>query len=76
MHPHTKRLIKLILGIFLIFIGIIGLFLPLLQGILFIIAGVLLVQNKSWSDVKEYIRQKKEKIKKKLVQRRRKRGNL
>ena len=36
---------KKILGILLIMLGIIGLFLPFLQGILMIIAGLVLVGN-------------------------------
>ena len=39
-----------ILGIFLIIIGVIGLFLPFLQGVLFIVTGLVLLGNKSAKD--------------------------
>ena len=37
------RTLKKILGICLILLGVIGLFLPILQGVLLIIAGLLLL---------------------------------
>ena len=37
---HTKRVICDLIGIFFIVIGIAGLFLPFLQGILFILIGL------------------------------------
>jgi len=40
-------IIKKIAGIVLILIGIPGLFLPILQGVLFITTGVILLGNKS-----------------------------
>ncbi len=39
-------LLKKILGMILIIIGIVGLFLPFLQGFLFIATGVVLIGNK------------------------------
>jgi len=41
------EIFKKILGIFFIIIGVIGLFLPFLQGILFILIGIALFKNKS-----------------------------
>lgn len=38
--------IRKVTGIFLIIMGIIGLFVPILQGIALIIAGVIVLQNK------------------------------
>jgi uncharacterized membrane protein YbaN (DUF454 family) len=70
MKQKNKHLIRISLGIILIIIGIIGLFLPILQGILFIGAGILLLQNKSWKEVKEFIQDSKEKIKKRLRKKR------
>ncbi len=52
---------KKILGIFLIVVGVLGLFLPLLQGILFILIGLALLKNKS---IKEYFLIIKKKAKK------------
>jgi len=37
-----------VLGWFFIFLGIIGLFLPLLQGVLFIVIGIALVGRRNW----------------------------
>jgi len=47
------KILKTILGVILIALGIIGLFLPVLQGILLIIGGLLLLgvkkeQIKNW----------------------------
>lgn len=42
-----SSIIKKIAGVVLILIGIPGLFLPLLQGILFITAGFILLGNKN-----------------------------
>ena len=56
------KLLKKILGIFLIVFGVIGLFLPIIQGTLLIIAGLLLLevkkeQIKKWADkAKKFIR--------------------
>ena len=40
-------LIKKVVGIILVVVGIFGLFLPLLQGVLLIILGIALFENKS-----------------------------
>lgn len=56
------NLTKKIIGIILIAIGILGLFLPLLQGILLIIIGIALFENKS---IKEAIVSFVDKIKRK-----------
>jgi uncharacterized membrane protein YbaN (DUF454 family) len=42
-----KRIVKITLGIFLILLGIVGLFLPILQGILFLLLGTLLLSSES-----------------------------
>lgn len=45
MKPRQVPIIKQIAGYSLIILGIIGLFLPGLQGILMILAGLLLLQH-------------------------------
>jgi uncharacterized membrane protein YbaN (DUF454 family) len=42
-----KRILKIALGILLVLLGIVGLFLPILQGILFLILGALLLSSES-----------------------------
>lgn len=42
-----KRILKISLGILLILLGIAGLFLPILQGILFLLLGTLLLSSES-----------------------------
>jgi uncharacterized membrane protein YbaN (DUF454 family) len=42
-----KRTLRLIAGIFLLLLGCIGLFLPVLQGVLFIILGLILLAPES-----------------------------
>jgi uncharacterized membrane protein YbaN (DUF454 family) len=54
-----KRIVRLIAGFLLLVLGFIGLFLPVLQGILFIILGLLLLAPES-----EIIRSGLEKLKK------------
>lgn len=54
-----KRIVRLIGGFLLLVLGFIGLFLPVLQGILFIILGLLLLAPES-----EIIRSGLEKLKK------------
>ena len=39
--PYLKRLMRLVLGITFLLVGFIGLFLPILQGILFLCLGML-----------------------------------
>lgn len=43
MLKHTKRALVLFLGILFVLFGILGLFLPFLQGILFLVVGLLLL---------------------------------
>lgn len=43
MLRHTKRAIIFIIGLLFLFLGVIGLALPFLQGILFIAIGLLLL---------------------------------
>lgn len=50
---ETKTLIKKITGILLIVLGVIGIFLPLLQGILLIAIGIALYEDKSIKDIKK-----------------------
>lgn len=47
MNILVKRVFRYIFGIFFILLGIIGLFLPILQGILFIIIGLLILAPES-----------------------------
>jgi len=58
----VKKPVKKIAGYSLIGLGIAGLFLPFLQGILFIVLGLGLVENKKLNkffyDIKEKINQK------------------
>ncbi len=52
------KIFKRIAGIILIIIGVIGLFLPIIQGVLLIIAGLLLLGVKK-EQVKEWIKKLK-----------------
>jgi uncharacterized membrane protein YbaN (DUF454 family) len=45
--PRWKRLLILIVGWFFIFLGVLGLFLPILQGILFLAIGSYLLSLES-----------------------------
>lgn len=47
MHPKLKRYLVLALGWVFIFLGILGLFLPILQGILFLTIGLILLSRES-----------------------------
>ncbi|MBL7107833.1 MAG: hypothetical protein ISS38_00830 [Candidatus Cloacimonetes bacterium] len=57
-----KKTIKKIFGVFLILLGIVGLFLPILQGILLIVAGLTILGDKRMikliEQIKEYFRKK------------------
>lgn len=44
-HHRTKQLIRMSLGWFFIVFGVLGLFLPFLQGILFLAVGVALLAD-------------------------------
>ena len=58
---YTK-ILKKAAGILLIILGIIGLFLPILQGILLILAGLFLLGIKT-DDIKKWLRKKGIRIK-------------
>ena len=45
MRASFKRMGVLILGWFFVFLGILGLFLPILQGILFILIGLIILST-------------------------------
>jgi uncharacterized membrane protein YbaN (DUF454 family) len=45
MRPLLKRITVLALGWFFVLLGIIGLFLPILQGILFILIGLIILST-------------------------------
>jgi uncharacterized membrane protein YbaN (DUF454 family) len=45
MRASFKRIGILILGWFFVFLGILGLFLPILQGILFILIGLIILST-------------------------------
>lgn len=44
MIKRIKKIIRITIGVILIMLGIAGLFLPFLQGILLILAGIYLVE--------------------------------
>lgn len=58
MHPTLKRIVVLTLGWVFIFLGILGLFLPILQGILFLLIGFILLSRES-----EWARRQLDKLK-------------
>jgi len=43
MNPGSKRIVVLIAGWSFILLGIVGLFLPFLQGVLFILVGIIIL---------------------------------
>ena len=45
MNTHVKRVLVLIVGWAFILFGIVGLFLPILQGILFILIGLIILSS-------------------------------
>jgi uncharacterized protein len=45
MNRHAKRILVLIVGWAFILLGIAGLFLPILQGILFILIGLIILSS-------------------------------
>jgi uncharacterized protein len=45
MNRHAKRILVLIVGWIFILFGIVGLFLPVLQGILFILIGLVVLST-------------------------------
>ncbi len=47
MKRHIKRVATLSLGLFFILLGIVGLFVPFLQGILFLFVGLLILSKES-----------------------------
>lgn len=47
MLAHVKNALLIILGWFFVFFGILGLFLPVLQGLLFLLAGLYILSLKS-----------------------------
>lgn len=47
MRKHLKEMSVIILGWFFIVLGIAGLFLPILQGVLFLLIGLFLLSKKS-----------------------------
>ena len=47
MKRQLKRILVLCLGSFFILLGIVGLFLPFLQGILFLIVGMVILSKES-----------------------------
>lgn len=47
VHPKLKRILVLTLGWVFVFLGILGLFLPILQGILFLTIGLVLLSRES-----------------------------
>ena len=47
MKKHAKKVMVYVAGWFFILLGIVGLFLPILQGILFIAIGLLILSGES-----------------------------
>lgn len=47
MKRQIKRLVVLVIGWLLIAFGVVGLFLPILQGVLFIMLGLLVLSGES-----------------------------
>jgi uncharacterized membrane protein YbaN (DUF454 family) len=47
MERQVKRIVVLVIGWLLIAVGVVGLFLPVLQGILFIMLGLLVLSRES-----------------------------
>jgi uncharacterized membrane protein YbaN (DUF454 family) len=47
VNKHAKKVMTYVAGWFFIFLGIVGLFLPILQGILFIAIGLLILSRES-----------------------------
>lgn len=45
MKTHTKRILVLIVGWGFILLGIAGLFLPVLQGVLFLLVGLIILSS-------------------------------
>lgn len=45
MNRHAKRILVLIVGWAFILLGIVGLFLPILQGILFLLIGLIILSS-------------------------------
>jgi uncharacterized protein len=43
--PYTKRVLILIVGWGFILLGILGLFLPILQGVLFLVVGLIILSS-------------------------------
>jgi uncharacterized protein len=52
MKPRTKRIVVQIAGWSFILLGIVGLVLPVLQGVLFILVGVIILSSQyAWARV-------------------------
>lgn len=50
MSPRTRRLLKIGTGWLFLILGVAGLFLPFLQGVLFLAVGlVILAQEQAWA---------------------------
>lgn len=45
MHRQIKRALILIVGWIFVLLGIVGMFLPILQGILFLVVGLLILSS-------------------------------
>jgi len=46
MQEHLKKILRISFGVGFIALGVIGLFLPALQGILFILIGIAIFEGK------------------------------
>lgn len=65
MKKETKRVLRIISGYILIAFGIIGLFLPFLQGIALIFAGILLISPSHGKKIIDWMKIKWQKFRKK-----------
>lgn len=54
MKKHIRRKVKIAVGVLLLALGVVGLFLPFLQGVLFLIMGLTLLSTES-TRAKEYL---------------------
>ncbi len=62
-----KKYLKKGAGYFLVFLGIIGLFLPVLQGIVFLIAGFALLENETMLKfLKKFVKKEKKVVEEKI----------
>lgn len=62
MKKHLLRTIRIVGGTLLILLGIIGLFVPIMQGILLILAGIVVIHPENGRKLKEKLKEYLEKF--------------